>query len=63
MATKDPVFAVAEPVRTLSDSLGLPEWLEPNRHAIEESLTPDDSKSNRITIHAATPGSSGENWR
>lgn len=40
MATKDPEFAVGEPVRTLSDSLGLPEWLEPNRHAIEESLTP-----------------------
>jgi glyoxalase family protein len=40
IATEGPGFAIDEPVNALGESLKLPEWLEPTRSAIEESLQP-----------------------
>lgn len=40
IATEPPGFAVDEPVTELGESLKLPEWFEPNRSAIEQSLPP-----------------------
>jgi len=40
IATDTPGFAIDEPVETLGETLKLPEWFEPNRKAIEESLLP-----------------------
>lgn len=40
IATDTPGFAIDEPVDTLGEALKLPEWFEPNRKAIEESLLP-----------------------
>jgi glyoxalase family protein len=39
IATEGPGFAVDEPGET-GESLKLPQWLEPNRHAIEQELPP-----------------------
>ena len=38
IATDRPGFAIDEPVQTLGETLKLPEWYEPNRSAIEQSL-------------------------
>lgn len=40
IATDTPGFDVDEPIPTLGETLKLPEWFEPNRKAIEESLLP-----------------------
>ena len=40
IATETPGFMIDEPVETLGGSLKLPEWFEPTRTAIEESLQP-----------------------
>ncbi|HLO33935.1 MAG TPA: ring-cleaving dioxygenase, partial [Anaerolineales bacterium] len=40
IATEPPGFGIDEPVNALGESLKLPEWLEPNRSAIEQSLPP-----------------------
>jgi glyoxalase family protein len=40
IATEPPGFDTDEPVRALGEALKLPEWLEPNRNAIEQSLQP-----------------------
>lgn len=40
IATEAPGFAIDEPVSTLGESLKLPEWLEPTRSAIRQSLPP-----------------------
>jgi glyoxalase family protein len=40
IATDAPGFAIDEPVTTLGETLKLPEWYEPNRVAIEQSLPP-----------------------
>jgi glyoxalase family protein len=40
IATEGPGFAIDEPVNALGESLKLPEWLEPTRSAIEQSLIP-----------------------
>jgi len=40
IATDTPGFAIDEPVTTLGETLKLPEWYEPNRVAIEQSLPP-----------------------
>jgi glyoxalase family protein len=40
IATEGPGFAIDEPVEALGESLKLPEWLEPNRSAIEQDLSP-----------------------
>jgi glyoxalase family protein len=40
IATETPGFAIDEPVSTLGESLKLPEWFEPTRSAIEQSLPP-----------------------
>ena len=39
-ATDTPGFAIDEPVESLGETLKLPEWYEPNRVAIEQSLPP-----------------------
>jgi glyoxalase family protein len=40
IATEGPGFAIDESVESLGESLKLPEWFEPTRSAIEESLQP-----------------------
>lgn len=45
IATDTPGFAIDEPVDALGETLKLPEWFEPNRTAIEESLPPIELKS------------------
>jgi glyoxalase family protein len=45
IATDTPGFSIDEPTQTLGDTLKLPEWYEPNRTAIEESLPPVALKS------------------
>jgi glyoxalase family protein len=45
IATDAPGFTTDEPVTALGESLKLPEWFEPNRTAIEESLHPLELKS------------------
>jgi glyoxalase family protein len=40
IATDTPGFAIDEPVEALGETLKLPEWFEPNRTAIEQSLPP-----------------------
>ena len=40
IATATPGFAIDEPVQSLGETLKLPEWYEPNRVAIEQSLPP-----------------------
>jgi glyoxalase family protein len=40
IATDAPGFAIDEPVQSLGETLKLPEWYEPNRTAIEQSLPP-----------------------
>jgi glyoxalase family protein len=45
IATDTPGFATDEPVDALGETLRLPEWFEPNRTAIEESLMPIELKS------------------
>ena len=40
IATDTPGFAIDEPVQALGETLKLPEWFEPNRTAIEQSLPP-----------------------
>jgi glyoxalase family protein len=40
IATDTPGFAIDEPVGALGETLRLPEWFEPDRAAIEESLAP-----------------------
>lgn len=40
IATETPGFTIDEPVKSLGESLKLPEWFEPTRSAIEESLQP-----------------------
>lgn len=40
IATDAPGFAVDEPFETLGETLKLPEWYEPNREEIEQSLAP-----------------------
>ena len=45
IATDTPGFAIDEPVDALGEALKLPEWFEPNRTAIEESLIPIELKS------------------
>lgn len=40
IATDTPGFAIDEPAESLGEMLKLPEWYEPNRTAIEESLPP-----------------------
>jgi glyoxalase family protein len=45
IATDTPGFAIDEPVNELGETLKLPEWYEPNRPAIEESLAPLALKS------------------
>jgi glyoxalase family protein len=45
IATDTPGFVIDEPVDALGESLKLPEWFEPNRTAIEESLAPLELKS------------------
>jgi len=40
IATDNPGFAIDEPVDALGETLKLPEWHEPNRAAIEQSLLP-----------------------
>jgi glyoxalase family protein len=45
IATDPPGFSVDEPAESLGEALKLPEWFEPNRSAIEASLTPITLKS------------------
>lgn len=45
IATDTPGFAIDESVNELGETLKLPEWYEPNRAAIEESLAPLELKS------------------
>jgi glyoxalase family protein len=45
IATDTPGFAIDEPVNALGESLRLPEWFEPSRTAIEESLIPIELRS------------------
>jgi glyoxalase family protein len=45
IATDTPGFAIDEPIQTLGETLKLPEWYEPNRIAIEQSLPPITLKS------------------
>jgi glyoxalase family protein len=45
IATDTPGFAIDEPVDALGETLKLPEWFEPNRTAIEESLPTIELKS------------------
>ena len=45
IATDAPGFAIDEPLNSLGEALKLPEWYEPNRTAIEESLAPLELKS------------------
>jgi glyoxalase family protein len=45
IATDTPGFAIDEPAETLGETLRLPEWYEPNRSAIEQSLLPITLKS------------------
>jgi len=45
IATDTPGFAIDESVNALGESLRLPEWFEPNRTAIEESLIPIELRS------------------
>jgi glyoxalase family protein len=45
IATDTPGFATDEPVNALGETLKLPEWQEPNRATIEESLIPIELKS------------------
>ncbi len=45
IATDTPGFTIDESVDTLGESLKLPEWYEPNRTTIEESLIPIQLKS------------------
>jgi len=45
IATDEPGFAIDEPVERLGETLRLPEWFEPSRTAIEESLIPIELKS------------------
>ena len=45
IATDEPGFAIDEPLNALGEALKLPEWYEPNRTAIEESLAPLELKS------------------
>lgn len=40
IATESPGFAIDEPIESLGEGLKLPEWFEPTRSAIEESLPP-----------------------
>jgi glyoxalase family protein len=40
IATETPGFTIDEPIESLGESLKLPEWFEPTRSAIEESLPP-----------------------
>ena len=40
IATDTPGFAIDESVQSLGETLKLPEWYEPNRSAIEQSLPP-----------------------
>jgi glyoxalase family protein len=40
IATEGPGFAIDEPVNVLGESLKLPEWFEPTRSGIEQSLPP-----------------------
>lgn len=40
IATDNPGFAIDEPAQTLGETLKLPEWFEPNRTVIEQSLPP-----------------------
>jgi glyoxalase family protein len=40
IATDTPGFAIDEPTQSLGETLKLPEWYEPNRNAIEQSLPP-----------------------
>ena len=40
IATDTPGFAIDEPIQALGETLKLPEWFEPNRTAIEQSLPP-----------------------
>lgn len=40
IATDTPGFAIDEPVESLGETLKLPEWYEPNREIIEQSLLP-----------------------
>ena len=40
IATNTPGFAIDEPVDSLGETLKLPEWLEPNRDAIEKLIAP-----------------------
>jgi glyoxalase family protein len=45
IATDTPGFATDEPVDALGETLRLPEWFEPSRTAIEQSLIPIELKS------------------
>jgi len=45
IATDTPGFAIDEPVESLGETLKLPEWYEPDRSAIEQSLLPITLKS------------------
>ena len=45
IATDSPGFSIDEPAESLGEALKLPEWFEPNRSAIEASLTPITLKS------------------
>lgn len=45
IATDTPGFAIDEPLTMLGETLKLPEWFEPNRTAIEQSLPPVTLKS------------------
>ena len=45
IATDTPGFAIDEPAQALGETLKLPEWYEPNRTAIEQSLPPITLKS------------------
>jgi glyoxalase family protein len=45
IATDTPGFTIDEPVNILGETLKLPEWFEPNRTAIQESLAPLELKT------------------
>ena len=45
IATDTPGFTIDEPVNALGETLKLPEWLEPDRVEIEQSLAPVELKS------------------
>jgi glyoxalase family protein len=47
MATDNPGFLIDEPVESLGEALCIPEWLEPQRPAIEARIAP-------IELHKAT---------